>query len=120
MGDAATEEVVRIAVEGLGRRGAAWSEAYDLVVGHVREHPEAVRALAERLVDGGIDSLTCLDDALAFLPMGDWPAVVECAVRGLRRDAGNAASEGVLEKASLQCPGAVHPYLAELLELGEE
>lgn len=85
----------------------------------VTSHPEAVADLADAVMERIPKDGTFLDAALLFLPENRWSEVVQNAVTRLTTDAKNDAAESVIAYASLHCPSAVHPFLADLFTIQE-
>jgi hypothetical protein len=80
-------------------------------------HPAAVAELAISIIDELPDGDTFLDMAFSYLPIEDWPAVVQHALAALGGKAENKAAESVIEYASLQCLTALHPHLEEIFAI---
>src|SRR5262245_52896219 len=91
-----------------GARAAPVLEATALAM----SHPEAVSDLAiavmRRFPKGG----TFLDGSFSYMPEERWPELIQIALDILERSSGkNDAAASVIERASLQCPSALHPDL---------
>lgn len=81
--------------------------------------PDGIIGFIEAVIQEIPNCHTYTDAALSFLPLEDWPQVVRIAVNALLQDKMNQAAQSVIRCASLQCPGALHPYLEQLFELME-
>lgn len=81
------------------------------------DHPNAIvdftLAVMRELPEGG----TFLDATLSFLPMQDWPRLVQVVVNTLLEQPNNEAAIAVLLYASLQSPSTVHPHLKEIFQI---
>lgn len=74
------------------------------------------RLIMDRFPHGG----TFFDAALSFLPLSDWPLIVQEAIIALHQNADNEAAHSILEYASLQCPSALTPYTTEIMKLSKK
>jgi len=81
--------------------------------------PDGIIGFIEAVIQEISNCHTYTDAALSFLPLEDWPRAVQIAVSALLQDKTNKAAQSVVSCASLQCPGALHPYLKQLFGLME-
>ena len=91
--------------------------AHDAVAEMAAKHPEAIRPFSAALILSELNS-TCHAAALSFLPLREWPALIEVALEALGRAPQNQAAESVVEEATMQCPDALHPHLDVIFEQG--
>src|SRR5215469_1608339 len=78
---------------------------------------DGITGFIEAVIQETPNCHTYTDAALSFLPLEDWPQVVQIAVNALLQDKTNKAAQSVERCATRQCPGALHPYLKQLFEL---
>jgi len=84
---------------------------------HIQRWPDTITHLVRMVLDELPQGGTFFDAALSFLPMEQWPEVVQMAVTALWQKADHKAAQQIISYASLQCPQAVHPYLEQLFPL---
>ncbi len=82
-----------------------------------KRSPEGAAKLARRVVDELPEGGTFHHAVLSFVPLEEWPGLVEHAIAAFDRDRKNAAAEAVFEYASLQCVRSLHPHLETLFTL---
>jgi hypothetical protein len=93
------------------------SNALDKVLDIALNHPETVADLVLSIMDELPGGGTFHDAALSFLPMPDWPVVIQHSLSALERTTENEAAEATIAYASLQSVSALHPYLERIFAL---
>src|SRR6266446_5636011 len=93
------------------------SKPFDHVFNIALDHPETIQRLAFEVMAQIPKGGTFFHAALSFLPMADWPSVVQYALNVIERDRTNEAAESVIAYASLQCLEALHPHLRTIYRL---
>ena len=106
-------------VERLYRKKRDAARALQLSAELVSNYPQAIRLLAAQCIKESQDAFPGLDIVLSFLPMGDWPQLAAQAVAALLEKRENEPALTVIEKASLQFPRAIHPFLEQLFAMHE-
>ena len=100
-------------------RQKKWAaQPYERVIALVDNHPEMLvsfmNAVVTELPQGG----TYHDAAFSFLPLEDFPKIVDHALVEFARNKQNEAAEAVISYCALQCVSALHPHLAAIFTLG--
>jgi hypothetical protein len=85
-----------------------------LLLKQIQADPSSLVTFASLVMETCPRGGTFFDTALSFLPLADWPIVIEQAMRILRADPANKAAQRILEYANLQCPAALQPYAEEI------
>ncbi len=81
------------------------------------ESPEHVCIFINAVVDEIPEGGTFHDVAMSFLPMGEWPLVVEHALATLENQPHHEAAAAVIDYAGLQCVASLHPHLTKIFQL---
>jgi hypothetical protein len=96
------------------RELGTYETAMSLLMKRVQADPSSIVAFASLVMETCPKGGTFFDTALSFLPLHDWPIVIEQAMRTLRADPENKAAHSILECANLQCPPYLQPYAEEI------
>ncbi|MGI4792149.1 MAG: hypothetical protein ACRYFS_25275 [Janthinobacterium lividum] len=94
------------------------AQPYERAMNLLESHPEMlvsfINAVVTELPQGG----TYHDAVFSFLPLEDFPQIVDHALSEFARNNQNEAAEAVISYCSLQCLSALHPHLAAIFILG--
>src|SRR5215469_273120 len=96
------------------REWEAYEATMQAFLTHCQAAPSTLVAFASLVMETCPKGGTFFDTALSFLPLDDWPTVVDHAMVLLRHDPSNKAAQSILTYANLQCPAALQPYSEEL------
>lgn len=92
------------------------SKPFERMAEIIRGEPDQVLPFVRSVLNELPDSGTFLDASLSFLPLADWPDVVNLSVSMLNRSTKHESAESVIAYASLQFPESLHPWLDQLLD----
>lgn len=99
------------------REWEAYEATMQAFLNYLQAAPSTLLAFASLVMETCSRGGTFFHTALSFLPMDDWPTVVDHAMVTLRRDPANKAAQSIIEYANLQGPAAIQPYEEELAYL---
>lgn len=99
------------------REWEAYEATMQAFLNYLQAAPSTLVAFASLVMKICPKGGTFFGTALSFLPMDDWPIVVDHAMVTLRQDPTNKAAQSSIEYANLQYPTAIQPYEEELAYL---
>jgi hypothetical protein len=99
------------------REWKAYEEIIEVFLTSLQKAPSTLIAFASMVMENCPNGGTFFDTSLSYLPLNDWPTLVDLAMVKLRRDPTNKAAKSIIEYANLQCPAAIGPYEGELAYL---
>lgn len=92
-------------------------DAYPLMFELARNEPARIGELLIAVMRDFPKGGTFASDAVSYLPLADFPAVVAEAIQTFDSGKSVQAAEDILAHCSLQCPQALHPHLDSILRL---
>lgn len=98
-------------------KGQGWSQyeaAMSVLLRQIQADPSSLVAFASLVMEACPKGGTFFDTALSFLPLDNWPTLIDQAMKTLRADPANRAAQRILEYANLQCSANLQAYAEEI------
>lgn len=96
---------------------ADYSDLYQIGLHIGLQHPQLVKDVLLTYLTARPAGSTLFNDLFSYLPIEDFPELIDYALSTLRVDSGHDAAQDIIAQASLQALPALHPHLTALFEL---